>query len=367
MLVDGNGIADLEAIAGLPEKEVSLGKALLLASSIGEKDLYGISVDPSGIEEKIEGLVARVRPALKDRSNPRSAVSLLSRFLFVEEGFVYDPAAGNPENYLPDHVLSRKRGNCLGLTMLYLVLAERLGIPLQGSYVPSHSFVRYEGQGGRINIETAEKGVERADEQYARDFLLAKDRPYLRTLGKKEMIGVYLKSLGAAYSRNGIEEKAAELYRAAAEFDPNLPDVHFNMAISDQKMGRLEEAIAGYRRAIALDGDLAAARDNLAVALAKKGRLAEALVEARKAVDLDPRNVIARGNLAAILCACGKSEDGIREFRKVLEIQPGNVKALAGLAKAYYSREKYRDVVEYSDRDGRAGVRLDDAMPGALE
>lgn len=361
-------IRDLEALAGVSEREISLVKALLLASAIGEKDLYGISVEPSGVEKKIDGLAARFLPVPADRSDPRSTVSALNRFLFVEEGFEYDPDAGNPENYLAGRVLSRKRGNCLGLTMLYLAIAERLDIPLRGAYVPRHSFIRYEGEGIRINIETAENGAERTDERYAQDFGLAKGRPYLRTLGKKEFLGVYLKSLGAAYSRNGgMEERAVRIYRAAAAFYPDLPDIHYNMGVSYQKMGRLEEAVAEYRRAIDLDGELAEARDNLAVALARNGRLPEALEEARKAVELAPRNVIARRNLAATLCACGRLEDGIREFRNVLETQPDNDKALAGLAKALYAQGEYHEALEYFDRAIKAGCRFDDAMAGALE
>src|SRR4030066_132980 len=81
------------------------------------------------------------------------ALAALNRVLFVEEGFTYDCVAGNPDNYLLDRVMKNKRGNCLGLTTLYLLLAERLSLPLHGVYVPSHCFVRYEDGGGRINSE----------------------------------------------------------------------------------------------------------------------------------------------------------------------------------------------------------------------
>lgn len=361
------GIGDLEALSGLPESQVSLERALLLASSVGESDLYGISVDPAGVGEKIGGLAARFLPRA-GAGDPRTLVSALNRFLFVEERYAYDANAGDPENYLPNRVLSRKRGNCLGLTMLYLAIAERAGIPLRGSYVPGHSFVRYEGEGRRINIETAERGAERTDERYSQDFRLSDGRPYLRTLGKKEMIGVYLKSLGAAYARKGgMEEKAVRIYRAAIAFYPDLPDAHYNLGISYQQMDRQQEAIAEYRRAIELDGDLDVARDNLAVALARSGRFMEALEEARKAVTLAPTNVIARRNLAATLCACGMLEDGIREFRNVLEARPDDPRALAGLAKAYYSRGKYREAAAYSDRAMQAGFRFDPAMLGVLD
>lgn len=341
-------------------------RALAAASVLRPAPEAGRS-DPEAVEREIDRLAGRLRPALRVRTDPREVVDVLNRFLFVEEGFRYDPVAGDPENYLPHRVLQRKRGNCLGLTMVYLALAERLDIPLRGAYVPSHCFPRYENGGVRINIESARGGSELPDALYAREFGLTGERPYLRSLGKKEMIGVYLKSLGAAYSRRGMDEEALRLYDVASELYAGLPDVYFNAGVSHHKAGRIDEAIAQYRRALARDPDLAVARDNLGVALARKGAYEEALSEARRAVALDPANAISRGNLAATLCACGRTEEGIREFRKVLEADPGNARARAGLANAHYALGEYRQALEHCDRATALGCRFDAAMLAALE
>jgi superkiller protein 3 len=227
--------------------------------------------------------------------------------------------------------------------------------------------VRYEGDGVRINIETGEKGAERKDEMYSRDFGLTGRGPYLRSLGNKEMIAVYLKSLGAACSRKGMEDRALRLYREAAAFYPGLPDAYFNAGVSFQKRGLLDEAIAQYRRSLELDPDLAMARDNLGVALAKKGKYREALEEVRKAVALAPRNPVTRGNLAAALCASGMLEDGIREYLKVLEIDPDNLRALAGLTRAHYIRGEFQEAIVHCDRARERGCEFDPVMLGTLE
>ncbi len=357
----------LSALALLPDSEIPFGKTLILASSLAAGDLFGESVDPSIVEEEVRRLAERIRPALLDRSDPRKVVSVLNRFLFVEERFAYDCDAGKPDNYLLDRVIANRRGNCLGLTSLYLILAERLSLPLRGVYVPSHCFVRYEEGGVRINIETGEKGAERDDGRYRREFGLTGERPYLRSLGGKEMIGVYLKSIGAAYSRKGMEDRALRLYREAAVFFPGLPDAYFNAGVSLHKTGSIDEAIAQYRRALDLDPDLAVARDNLAVALAKNGRLLEALAEARKAAAMRPGNSVTLSNLAAILCACGMTEEGIGVYRRALEIDPGNAKVLAGLTKAHYARGEFHEAIRYCDRAMECGWTPDPAMLGKLE
>ncbi|MGZ8439804.1 MAG: tetratricopeptide repeat protein [Candidatus Deferrimicrobiaceae bacterium] len=357
----------MAALARLPDEEIPLGKTLILASSLVGAELTGVPVDPAAVDKEITRLAEKIRPALRDRSDPRAVIAALNRFLFVEEGFSYDRVSGNTDNYLLDRVLGRKQGNCLGLTALYLLLAERLSLPLRGVYVPSHCFVRYEGDGVRINIETGEKGADRKDEIYSRDFGLTGRGPYLRSLGNKEMIAVYLKSLGASCSRKGMEDRALRLYREAAVFSPGLPDAYFNTGVSFQKKGLLDEAIGHYRRALEFDPDLAVARDNLGVALAKKGRYREALAEVRKAVGLTPRNPVTRGNYAATLCACGMVEDGIREYRKVLEIDPDNARALAGLTRAYYTRGEFHEAIVHCDRARELGCNFDPAMLGTLE
>lgn len=361
------GADALDAIALLPDGEIPLGKTLIMASSLWGEDLTGVRVDPAVVEEEIALLAEKVRPALRDGGNPRKVISALNRFLFVEEGFSYDSDDENPENHLLDRVLARKRGNCLGLSAIYLLLAERLSLPLKGVYVPSHVFVRYEHAGVRFNIETGEKGAEVEDGRYASDFSLTERRPYLRSLGKKEIVGVYLKSLGANFSRKGSEERALRLYREAAVFYPDLPDVYFNAGVSLHRNGLLDEAIVQYRRALDLDPDLAVARDNIGIALAKKGRFEEALEEGRKAVVLRPRNPFTLANLAAILCANGMVEDGIRVYNKILEIDPDNARAHVGLTKQYYALGDFHEAIVHSDMAMEFGWKPDPAMLGTLE
>jgi tetratricopeptide (TPR) repeat protein len=322
-----------EKVARLPDKEISVLATLFSASAEGIRKLTGRPPDNGFVEREVERIAWRVSAYLVGARDPRRAIEAINRVLFTDEGFVYDPVPGDPENYLLDRVIARKRGNCLGLTFLYLALGERVGIPFQGSYVPAHCFARYEGEGVRINIETGEKGIERDDQWYAGKFKLGEGRPYLKTLGKREMIGVYLKSLGAALSRRGMEEEALQLYRKAALFSPGLPDVYYNAGVSYQKLGKAEEALAQYRKAIALD----------------------------------PSMECARGNLGATLCSSGRVEEGIREFLKAIEINPENVAARAGLAKAYFSQGAYRESIAHCDRAIEQGCNFDPSMLEVLD
>jgi len=316
---------------------------LLRYSARGSRDLLGLPVDPSLVRREIQRLADRLRLEVSRASDEGQIVDVFRRVLLDEEGFVYDKSSSDPGNYLLETVLARKKGNCLGLSMLYLSIADRLGLPFRGVYVPSHCFVRYEGKTIRRNVEFAEGGASWEDERYLREFRIRPGRPYMVSLAPTEMVGVFLKTLGAGYSRKGREEEALRLYDEAAHLFPGLPDVHYNAGVSLQKQGRLDEATVKYRRALALDPEMSAARENLGVLLAMQGRYEEAIEEARRAVELEPWNAATRGNLAAAYCGCGRMEEGIREYRAAVEIDPGNRRLRSGLERAYISLESQKE------------------------
>ena len=333
---DGAGIPPVLSPASA--RESSFLSDILRHSARGSRDLLGFPVDPSLPEREMTRLAERLRPEVVGATDGDHVVSAFHRVLLVEERFTYDKSSSDPGNYLLESVIARRKGNCLGLSLLYLALADRLGVPFRGVYVPSHCFVRYEGNGVRVNVEFAEGGASWEDDRYRREFRIPPARPYLHSLASAEMLGVFLKTLGAGYSRKGREEDALRLYDEAGRLYPGLPDVHYNAGVSLQKMGRLDEAAGKYRRALDLDPEMAAARDNLSILLAGKGRYDEAIEEARRAVEIEPWNASARGNLAAAYCGCGRLDEGIREYRMAVEIDPGNRRLRSGLERAYFSR-----------------------------
>jgi tetratricopeptide (TPR) repeat protein len=319
-------------------------------------------VDPARRERELARLSDRLRPDVTGNPGGAGVPEAFRRILIHEEGFAYDPGAGTPENYLIDTVLARKRGNCLGLSLLWLSLAERLDVPFRGVYVPGHCFVRFEGDGTRVNVEFSDGGAHWEDGRYRKEFRLAPDRPYLQSLSRAEMMAVFLKSLGAAYARKGRDGEALGIYAEAERLSPDLPDVPYNLGVSLQRLGRSGEAIEKYRKALAIDPDMASARDNLGILLSRGGRYAEAIAEARKAVELEPWNAAARGNLASAYCACGRYEDGIREFRRAVSLDPRNARIREALVRAHYARGEYREAAAECDAALALGCRFEPSM-----
>ncbi|MEW6721514.1 MAG: tetratricopeptide repeat protein [Thermodesulfobacteriota bacterium] len=350
-----------------PVVEVSVLPTWMRYSMSGSRDLTGFPVDEAKMNRELSRLAEKLRPAVAKADGGPDVVEAFRRVLLKDEGFKYDRVAGNPENFLIGGVIARKRGNCLGLSLLWVSLAERLGLPFRGVYVPGHCFVRYDGDDARINVEFSEAGAAWEDARYLEEFRMARPGPYLRSLTTAEMLGVFMKSVGAAYAKKGRHEEALVIYSEGARLYPGLPESWYNAGVSLQRMGRSGEAILKYRKALELDPDMAVARGNLGILLANQGLYAEAIDEARRAVEIDPWNASVRGSLASAHCACGDFDEGIREYRKALEIDPSNVQARAGLTRALYAKGDLVGAARECERAEALGCRFEPWLLEALK
>ena len=89
----------------------------------------------------------------------------MNTVLFNELQFKY-VQTGNLEYISLNKVLDSKIGNCVGLSILYLCIAEGLHLPIYGVSVPEHIFVRYDDGDFRRNIEMGYEGMFTPDSYY---------------------------------------------------------------------------------------------------------------------------------------------------------------------------------------------------------
>jgi regulator of sirC expression with transglutaminase-like and TPR domain len=99
------------------------------------------SVDPSAVDATLQSYADRVRSRVRG-TQPQALLAHLHDVLFAEEGF-----AGNADDYynaknsyLPA-VLSSKRGLPITLSLIYKIVAERLGLKVWGIGLPGHFMV----------------------------------------------------------------------------------------------------------------------------------------------------------------------------------------------------------------------------------
>lgn len=198
-----------EEVLALPPQEVDLARALFLSQENRSK-YY---------EAMLDLMALQIRGRLQDQL-PETIIRELNYFIFYEMNFRFPPhsvyaADIDLYTFLPS-VLDSRKGVCLGVSILYLCLAQRLDLPLEVITPPGHIYVRYRQGSTEINIETTARGVHLDSEEY-----LSVDTRSLEQRSYKDTIGLTHINLASVYLQSGQYEQAVSSYRQAERY---LPD-----------------------------------------------------------------------------------------------------------------------------------------------
>ena len=131
--------AEFARLAGAPEGALDLGRAALAIGRIAEPELV--------VEEyaaRLDVLAERVTAACGTEAEAARVAAAASEVLFREEGFAGDRTDYyNPQNSFLHDVLERRRGLPILLSVLFMEVAGRAGLAVEGVGAPSHFVVRY--------------------------------------------------------------------------------------------------------------------------------------------------------------------------------------------------------------------------------
>lgn len=106
------------------------------------RDLYP-ELDPSDYLGRLDALAERVRDRCPPGAMARRILGQINWVLFVEESFRgNDESYYDPRNSFLNEVLDRKLGIPISLSMIYLAVADRLGLAMSGVNLPAHFIVR---------------------------------------------------------------------------------------------------------------------------------------------------------------------------------------------------------------------------------
>ena len=228
----------------------------------------GVTMPPAReTASRLTALAAAARRVVGDERGPAAVVEL-NEFFFGRAGFRREVADRDLRFSLLPRVLENRRGSCLGLAGLYLVLARRLGLPVNGVLVPGHFFLRLGEGPGHVNIELLRKGENMPEEWYRHRWQVPPAAgAYLRALEDDETLAVLHFNLGNEYRRRGHLRRALRHYRRAVEDFPDFAEAQASLGLVFQLLGQRRRALAAYRRALGLQPGLPGLQGNLAVLL----------------------------------------------------------------------------------------------------
>ncbi|MBN1914701.1 MAG: hypothetical protein JW769_02295 [Parachlamydiales bacterium] len=215
-----HGCSNLEEILQASPEEIDLGRALLLAVW-GEDPKICVKIN--SYEAMLDLMALQIQAHLPSSATAFDKINAINNFLFFELGFrfpSYSLYAKNVDlfSFLPSVIDSRK-GVCLGISVLYLSLAQRLDLPLEAITPPGHIFVRYISPKKEVrNIETTARGIHLETEQY-----LSVETPSLIQRNYKEVIGLVFMNMASNAWMHKEYPKAIALYKKALLYLPDDP------------------------------------------------------------------------------------------------------------------------------------------------
>jgi len=152
-------VAEFRAFIQSLNYELESG-ALMLARAVNP------TLDIGACCQSLDKIAGRCRDLIVEPSSPREKCRIINRVLFHEWGF-----RGNQENYtdplnsLLDQVLLRRKGIPISLSIVYLLVAERLGLELEPVGLPGHFLVGCFLGEGLFFIDTFDRGIFRDPEE----------------------------------------------------------------------------------------------------------------------------------------------------------------------------------------------------------
>jgi len=359
----------IEQVLRLREDEVDLATAALIVSEHWSDMVYG-----RRYLSRLDDMALEIRDRLSRRRlrvNSR-AIPVINDYLFNELRFKSIAEANDPNSLFLHTVMDEERGYCLSLSVLYLAIAERIGLPLYGVVVPGHFFVRYDDGRMRFNIETTSNGGTASDEHYINKFNVppgGDDSIYMKNLNKIQTLGCFFNNLGNSYSDVGNMDAALMAFEQAVEINPTLSEsranlgniylnkdlikeaideyltalhinpndakTHNNLGNAYTQRDSLVLAIDEYQRSIALDPSFADAHKNLAIVYSRQERYGRAIAQLNRALDLDSKDAGCYNQFGDVYSQMNDYEQAISRYKKALRIKRDFAEPHYGLALCY--------------------------------
>ena len=239
-----------------PDEALELARVALLVAAESDLDM-----DVDGELQQLEGWADQLKSRLTPELNNLQKLARLRNFVFDELGFRGDRRDYySPSNSLLHEVMKRRRGIPLTLSIVFMELGWRIGIPFEGVAFPGHFLVRLPGEPSDLLLDPYRRGMMVHEEDCKQMLLestggrLSYDPTLTASVGKRDVVARLLHNLKGAYLRAGDDSKALAAVERLLVLAPDDPEeirdrglLLFRM----QKYGRALDSLSAYLEAAA--------------------------------------------------------------------------------------------------------------------
>lgn len=205
------------------------------------------TIDTEATLAELDQLTAAVR--VLAGPNPTSAQKIAAvRKVIYEPGpwngnrpFSYDladPLGQDAKNKLLSTYLRTRKGNCVSMPALFLILADRLGADVTLSSAPLHIFIKWTDETGRVtNLETTSGG------HPARDVWIRQQEPFT---DEAVANGVYLQKMSRREAVAHLANLVVDLQIAAGDYEGAISSANAILDVNPKDVYAMLKAGSAY-------------------------------------------------------------------------------------------------------------------------
>lgn len=258
MAIDA-GLQTFEREVNRSDDDISLARAAL---SMAAFEYPGLVI--ADYMNRLDALAEQAQAAQGeiDTGEPSAIAVALAEFLFDRMGFVGNTHDYNdPRNSFLNEVLERRLGIPITLSVLYLEVAERLGVQAQGVGLPGHFIVRaMSGEGDRqqiVYLDPFHQGAVLSEEDCReRVRMITNDKlpfnqSFLNPVSKRYILTRMLNNLKTNYGSAQDLERARHVIERLLILNPNDLVELRNLGLLYGNSGQRRKAIEVLERYLA--------------------------------------------------------------------------------------------------------------------
>lgn len=165
----------------------------------------------------LDHFAVEIRERIDFSETDKEILTTINNYVFDELGFSGDQESYyDPQNSYLNRVVDRRKGNPINLSLLYLLLARRLELPVAGIGLPGHFICRYQSTSEEIYIDPFHHGkfLTKADcIQYLVSGSHGLQDEFLAPVSTRRILMRICSNLHQIYSQMELAEETTRLQR----------------------------------------------------------------------------------------------------------------------------------------------------------
>jgi|GEM_PF-6664599 tetratricopeptide (TPR) repeat protein len=340
--IEMSAIQTIDELLTFPDEEIHFSDAAMLLAG----DLNA-TLNVRDCVDQINQTARELHQRMNRYQSPQENLKIMADYLFQDYiGGENDKIVQFYSRFGLDGLIGH--GPCFAGSLLYLMVAERIGFPLKMMFIYSipHALISYQDEHFQFYVETTDNGTIIPDfSHYLQQF---DPNSMYSLLDKRETISAVIHQVGTMWRERGKLDRAYAAFQKAVEIAPDFPIVRAQLgSFFLDYLNKPEKAVVELTQAVTLSPNYYTAHLILGKAYHVLNDLDHAEIEWRTALQCKPDSAEAMNNMGIIYEQKKDWVQAMEHYLQSVALMPSNIHGVYNLGRIYCKLEDYEQAIPY--------------------